>query len=143
MPLSIEHGDLIVAAQSQLDSAALNELTLSSRMRVVPVMAQGQEIQTRQNEAYGVAPEGGRLSDPSDVRFEGIDVIEGRPTIDGDALSSKDVEFHESVHSANGPLVLAAIQRALHTVEQDGTIDIRIDTKNGMRTTRVRVFRAD
>lgn len=144
VPLSIEHGDLIVAAQSQLDSAALNELTLSSRMRVVPVMAQGQEIQTAQNEAYGAAPEGGRLSDPSDVRFEGIEVIEGRLPIDDDALSSKEgLEFIESVHRANGPLVLDAIQHALHAVEQDGAIDIRIGTKHGMRTTRVRVIRGD
>ena len=139
VPLSIEHGDLIVATQSELDSAALNELTLSSRMRVVPVMAQGQEIQTRQNEAYGAAPDHKMLSDPSDVRFEGIEILEGQPPLDDVALSANEsVEFRENSQSANGAHVLEAIHRALRAVEHGGKIDVHVESKDRIRTTRIR-----
>ena len=144
VPLSIEHGDLIVATQSQLDSAAINELTLSSRMRIVPVMAQGQEIQTQQNEAYGAAPDDQMLSDPSDVRFEGVEVVEGRPSIDDVALSSDEgVNFRESAQGANGEHVLEAIHRGLRVVEHGGTIDVHVESKDGIRTTRIRVTRSN
>lgn len=144
VPLSIEHGDLIVAAQSQLDSAGLNELTLLSRMRVIPVMASGQEIRERQNEGYGEAVDDDMFSDPSDVRFEGVELIEARPPDDDDALSSnKGLAFNESAGDADDPHLLETIQRALRAAEHGGTIDIRVESKNGMRTTRVRLTRND
>ncbi len=144
VPLSIEHGDLIVAAQSQLDSAALNELMLSSRMRIVPVMAQGQEIQARQNEVYGDAPDAKKLSDPSDVHFQGIELSEGRPPIDDDALwSNEGVDFRESDPSANDPQVIETVHRALRAVEHGGTIEIQVQAKDGMRTTRIRLLAAN
>lgn len=141
VPLSIEHGDLIVAAQSQLDSAALNELTLSSRMRVVPVMAQGQEIRARQNEAYGEAIDDKLFSDPSNVHFEGVEIIEASSPIDEDALSSDEgVTFNESGEGSD-PHVLETVERALRGVERGGTIEIQVRTQNGMRITRIRSMR--
>lgn len=142
VPLSIEHGDLIVAAQSQLDSAALNELTLLSRMRVVPVMAQGQEILARQNEAYGDAVDDKIFADPSDVRFEGVEVIEAQIPQDDDALSSMEgVSISESAGGADDPRILATIRHALRTIENGGALDIRVEATAGQRTTRIRLKR--
>ena len=141
VPLSIEHGDLIVAAQSQLDSAALNELTLSSRMRVVPVMAQGQEIRARQNEAYGEASDDALFSDPSNVHFEGIEAIETRSPIDDEALSSDEGVTLSESGEGNDPHILETIHRALRGVEHGGRIDIQVRMKDGTRTTRIRSTR--
>ena len=146
VPLSIEHGDLIVAAQSQLDSAALNELTLSSRMRVVPVMAQGQEIRARQNEAYGEALDDKLFADPSDVRFEGVEEIDAGPPEDDDALTSDDgVSFDTNANGAERGVhdsrVLETVGRALRAVESGGTIAIRVEANGGLRTTRIRLTR--
>ena len=141
MPLSIEHGDLIVATQSELDSAALNELTLSSRMRVVPVMAQGQEIHACQIEAYGEAVDDQLFSDASDIHFESGDVIDAHSAIDDEPFSSTaGVTFDES-GEASGAHILEAIQRALDGVKTGGTIDIDVRITNGARTTRIRATR--
>lgn len=142
VPLSIEHGDLIIAAQSQLDSAALNELTLLSRMRVVPVMAQGQEILARQNEAYGEEVDHIIFADPSDVRFEGIEVIDAQTPHDDDALSSAEgVSFSDSAAGTHDPEVLATLRHALRMIENGGTIDVRVETTAQQRKTRIRLTR--
>lgn len=141
VPLSIEHGDLIVAAQSQLDSAALNELTLLSRMRVVPVMAQGQEILARQTEAYGDTVDD-KLFAPADVRFEGVEVIEAQTPHDDDALSSAEgVSISDRAAGAYDPEVLATVRHALRMIESGGTIDIRVETTARQRKTRIRLTR--
>ncbi len=131
VPLSIEHGDLIVASGSPLDSAAVNELTTRSRMRIVQVLAPGQEVEARRDEAYGDLADG----DGSSVHFEGMDVIEG------DADGGDGRVFRESSAGQNDPHLIEAIERALKAVERGGTLDIHIDTRNGERTTRIRLHR--
>ena len=141
VPLSIEQGDLIVAAESQLGSSAVNELTLLSRMRVVQVLAPGQEIQARRAEAYGDA--GHRvLTDASAIRFESSDVIEaGLPMDDEVVVSDDGMLFEQSVAGLSDPYLIGAIERALRAVESGGTLDIQVDTRNGQRSTRIRLSR--
>lgn len=141
VPLSIEHGDLIVAAESQLDPAALNELTLLSRMRVVQVLASGQEIKARRAEAYGEVT-GEKLSDASAIRFEGMEVIEGLSSDDDDPLSDDGQRFRETLDGQTDPHLIEAIERAIDAVEGGGTLDIRIESKNGQRTTHIRLQRS-
>jgi hypothetical protein len=138
VPLSIEHGDLIVASESQLDSAAVNELTLLSRMRVVQVLAPGQEIQTRRTEAYGEMTDDRLVSDASTIRFESMEVIDVTPPIDDDTTSSI---FREPRHGLNDPHLIEAIQLALKAVEDGGSLEIQIDAHGGERTTRIRYQR--
>lgn len=142
MPLSIEHGDLIIAAESQLDSAALNELTLSSRMRVVQVLAPGQEIRARRIEAYGEAPEEKYMSDSSAIRFESIENIEAGSPADDDFETTDGTEFHERLEGSHDPHLLEAIDRAIRAVDGGGTLDIHISSKDGERTTRIRYQRS-
>ena len=132
MPLSIEHGDLIVASESQLDASAVNELTLSSRMRVVQVMAPGQEIAARQLDAYG-AP-----SDDNEVRFEGIEVHDVGTTSIG---ANGDLRVRESLAGGEDPHLLRAIERALSAVESGGVLEIRIEARDGSRETTIRYSR--
>ena len=130
MPLSIEHGDLIVASESQLDASAVNELTLLSRMRVVQVMAPGQEIAARQLEAYGAA------SDDHEIRFEGMDVRESQaPSTNG------DLRVREPLDGADDPHLLQAIERALAAVETGGLLEIKIESRDGTRETTIRYSR--
>jgi len=69
-------------------------------------------------------------------------VIEARPPIDDDALSSYEgVAFNGSSGAADDPHILETIHRALRTVEHGGTIDIQVESKSGMRTTRIRLKR--
>lgn len=137
VPLSIEHGDLIVAAESQLDPAALNELTLLSRMRVVQVLASGQEIKARRAEAYGELT-GEKLSDASAIRFAGMEVIEVDAP-DDDPHSDEGQRFQESLEGQTDPHLIEAIERTLMAVESGGTLDIHVESKNGQRTTRIRL----
>ena len=145
VPLSIEHGDLIVAAESQLDSAAVNELTLLARMRVVQVLALGSEIEARRTEAYGEpTDEKNFLMDASAIRFEGLEVIEASPLIDDDEIGgdiTDGTEFTESLEGATDPHLLEAIDRALTAIEDGGILDIRIESDAGKRTTHIRVRR--
>lgn len=135
MPLSIEHGDLIVASESQLDAAAMNELTLSSRMRIVQVMAPGQEIAARQLEAYGEGFEDGH-----EVRFE---VVEGTHASEPSETPGDALRFREDTQGLGDPHLLAAIDRALSAVEKGGTLEIRVVSKNGTRETSIRYSRDD
>ncbi len=141
VPLSIEHGDLIVAAESQLDSAALNELTLSSRMRVVQVLAPGQEIAARRDEAYGETAEEILLADASTIRFESIDVVSANDAADVGTSSRDGMTFNEDLEGLADPHLLAAIERAIAAVEKGGTLDIHIESKHGTRTTQIRFMR--
>jgi len=138
VPLSIEHGDLIVASESQLDSAAINELTLSSRMRVVQVLAPGQEIQARRNEAYGEHADE-RLSDASSIRFEGMEVIDAG--VSGEGSGSDGAVFRESTGGMNDPHLIEAIERALKAVERGGNLEIHVESRGNERTTRIRLER--
>jgi len=133
MPLSIEHGDLIVASESQLDASAVNELTLSSRMRVVQVMAPGQEIAARQLEAYGEATE------DSEIRFEGVDVNDANSALRR-AAEPGDLHVREIV-GGEDPHLLKAIEKALAAVEHGGLLEIRIEARDGARETTIRYSR--
>jgi len=140
MPLSIEHGDLIVASESQLDSGAINELTLLSRMRVVQVLASGQEIAARRTEAYGDGDEYSILSDASTIRFESMDVIEGYGVYE-DAPALGGQTFRDKTAGQSDPHLIEAIERAIEAVASGGTLDIRIESRNGDRTTTIHLRR--
>ena len=141
VPLSIEHGDLIVAAESQLDSAAVNELTLLARMRVVQVLALPSEIEARRTEAYGEALDAKNfLLDASAIRFESLDLLAAE--VDDDGFGDDGTEFTESLEGASDPHLLEAIDRALRAVESGGVLDIRIESRQGQRTTRIRLERS-
>ena len=138
VPLSIEHGDLIVAAESQLDPAAINELTLLSRMRIVPVLASGQEIKARRVDAYG-EPADEEPADASTIRFEGMDV--GGTTARNAGGDDGDHRFTESLEGHTDPHLIEAIERAIVAVEQGGSLEIFIEAKQGIRTTQIRLRR--
>jgi hypothetical protein len=139
MPLSTENGDLIVASESQLDSAAVNELTLLSRMRIVQVLAPAQEIQDRRTEAYGAIIDDQLVSDASTLRFESMEVIDaGLPADD----AAEESVFRESMVGMNDPHLIEAIERALHAVDGGGSLDIHVESRGGERTTRIRFSRA-
>lgn len=140
VPLSVEHGDLIVAAESQLDSQAINELTLLSRMRVVQVLASVPEIGARRTEAYGEPPDEKLLSDASSIRFESIDATDVDSGSDDDGLGA-GLRFQESLAGATDPHLIEAITRALQAVESGGTLDVRIEARHGERTTHIRLSR--
>jgi hypothetical protein len=139
VPLSIEHGDLIVAAESQLDSAAINELTLLSRMRVVQVLAPGQEIKARRAEAYGETFDEQLLSDASAIRFEGMEVIDA--SLPFDDFDGNGSTFRESTTGLTDPHLIEAIERALHAVESGGSLEIHVESHGTDRTTRIRLQR--
>jgi hypothetical protein len=137
MPLSSENGDLIVASEHQLDSAAINELTLLSRMHVVQVLASGKEIEDRRAEAYGDSfnqP----LSDASAIRFESMEVIEGFGSYDP---QQNGETFREDTEGLSDPHLIEAIERALIAVESGGTLDIRVESRHGERITTIRLQR--
>ena len=138
VPLSIEHGDLIVAAESQLDTAAINELTLLSRMRVVQVLASAPEIEERRIDAYGEPPDQTSLSDASSIHFEGMEVIEGALPGDDGGADGDDARFTETLDGLTDPHLIEAIERAIDAVEAGGIVDIRIESKLGVRTTHIR-----
>jgi len=140
IPLSIEHGDLIVASESQLDSSAINELTLLSRMRVVQVLASGQEIKARRAEAYGEEGEYSMLSDAAAIRFESMEVIEGYGIAD-EASDHGGKSFRESTDGQSDPHLIEAIERAIDAVESGGTLDIHIESRGNERTTTIRLRR--
>ena len=138
VPLSVEHGDLIVAAENQLDTMAINELTLLSRMRVVQVLASGHEIRARRIEAYGEAPELAMTSDASTIHFEGMEVIEGDGTGDDEGANRDGARFTEALDGLTDPHLIEAIERAIDAIEGGGIVDIHIESKRGMRTTHIR-----
>ena len=139
MPLSSENGDLIVASEHHLDPAAINELTLLSRMHVVQVLAAGAEIEARRAEAYDEPSDEAMLSDASAIRFESMEVIEGF----GSYPAQGDSEtFREDTKSLSDPHLIEAIERALIAVESGGTLDIRVESRHGERTTTIRLQRA-
>ncbi len=133
VPLSIEHGDLIVASESQLDSSAVNELTMLSKMRIVQVLAPGHEIEARRDEAYG-DDEDSMLGEAASIHFEGIDLIE--PDLPDPSTAVADV-FRQPTAGLNDPHLIEAIDRALKAVEGGGTLEIRVETRGGERTTRI------
>ena len=143
MPLSIEHGDLIVAAGSLLDASAINELTLTSRMRVVQVIAQDEEIVEAQNEGYGDTDSVGFDLDAVDVRFEGVDVESpSSDDDDDDAMrSGGGLRLRESVDGLADPQLRSAIDRALAAVDQGGTLEIHVIQRGGVRETSIRLKR--
>ena len=140
VPLSIEHGDLIIAAESQLGPHAINELTLLSRMRVVQVLAPGQEIKARRLEAYGEQPDEEFFADASAIHFEGMEEIDARTSDEAPADGSR---FEESLEGLTDPHLLEAIEMALNAVERGGVLDIHVESRNGQRTTRIRFERGD
>ena len=138
VPLSIEHGDLIVASAHPLDSAAINELTLLAKMRVVPVLAPAHEIETRRSEAYGPGADDEAVSDPSMIRFEGMEVVDaGLPGDD----AQQEAVFRESTDGMTDPSLIEALERALEAVEQGGTVDVHIESRGSQRTTHIRYRR--
>jgi hypothetical protein len=140
LPLSVEHGDLIIASESQLDPAAINELTLLSRMRIVQVLASGQEIKARRVEAYGELLEEKLVSDASAIRFEGMEVIDAN--VPSDASGEGNL-FRESTDGLTDPHLIEAIERALLAVEAGGTLEIHVESRRGERTTRIKLQRHD
>ncbi len=142
MPLSVEHGDLIVATETELDTSAMNELTLLSRMRVMQVMASGAEIRAAQSAGYGEGTEEIFLADSSGVRFGSAETIDGFVPVDDDALTSAEgVELSEPVAGLSHTQLIAVIERALRAVETGGRLDIQSETIAGERTTRIRLTR--
>ena len=148
MPLAVENGELIVAVENPPDSATINELSLISRLRVAPVIALGDEIRARQREFYGMSDDDAAhdapLTDPSSLRFAGIEEIEVTEPIDDDALASDEgIEFVEPVDDGvTNPQVRRTLDRAFQAAQSGGTLEVRIETKDGMRTTGIRYRRA-
>ena len=135
VPLSIEHGDLIVAAEQRLDAPAVNELTLSTRMRIVQVLAAPAEIVERRREAYGDADD--------DLYADGLmfeEPVELSAVGEDDPFAD-DAHFQESLDGLTDPHLLEVVSRAIHAVESGGTVDIRIVARGGERTTQIRYRR--
>ena len=112
----------------------------ATRMRVVQVLASGQEIKARRAEAYGELT-GEKLSDASAIRFEGMEVIEARSADEDDLLSEDGQRFRETLDGQTDPHLIEALERAIEAVEDGGTLDIHIESKNGQRTTHIRLQR--
>ncbi len=138
MPLSIEHGDLIVAVADELDTAAMNELTLLARMRVVQVMASIDEIETRQDQAYGEAPQEIFLADSYGVRFDD----DAAPDASGAASTGEQV-VDEGAPDAPATRLADVIDAAVRTLETGWTLEVRSEEHAGRRTTHVRLTRGD
>ena len=142
MPLAVEDGGLIVASEQPPNSATLNELTLLSRLRVVPVIASGDEIRARQTEFYGVSLDDAPLSDPSALRFAGVEEIEVTEPVDDDALASTDgIEFVEALEDDFDLQLRRTLERALDAAQHGGVLDVRVESQAGTRTTRIRYRR--
>ena len=139
MPLAVEDGGLIVASEEPPDSATLNELTLLSRLRVVPVVASGDEIRARQTEFYGASQDDAPLSDPSALRFAGIEEIEVTEPVDDEALASVDgIEFIEAQEDDFDPQLRRTLERVLDAAQHGGALSVRVESLGGTRTTRIR-----
>lgn len=142
MPLAVEDGGLIVASEQPPDSATLNELTLLSRLRVVPVIASGDEIRARQAEFYGASLDDAPLSDPSALRFAGVEEIEVTEPVDDDALASADgIEFVEAQSDDFALQLRRTLERALDSARRGGALEVRVESLGGTRTTRIRYRR--
>jgi hypothetical protein len=145
LPLAVEDGALIVAMDGQPNPDTLSELGLVARMRVVPVIASGEEIRTKQREAYGSAlPEREMIADPSSIRF----ATTGTPGHDGPVTAGDSVQelFAQGstidlvdADSSHSDRVLAqVVNRLLSSALRGGELHIDVETSNGTRRTQIR-----
>jgi hypothetical protein len=104
------------------------------------VLAPGQEIEARRNEAYNKIADDQLVSDASSIRFEGMEVIEAGAPNDQSSGADRTV-FRESTDGMNDPHLIAAIERALKAVERGGTLEIHVESRGNERTTRIRLDR--
>ena len=140
--LAVEDGSLIIATESPLSTAAINELNLLVRMRIVPVMALSDEIHAVQEQSYGPAPMAGAIVDPAQIRFGEVDEeLSAAPVVDArvEALFAhgSTLELADAVELDSDRVLLHAIHRLLDAAQSGGTLDIHIETHAEERTTRI------
>jgi hypothetical protein len=140
--LAVEDGSLIIATESPLSTAAINELNLLVRMRIVPVMALSNEIHAIQEQSYGPAPMAGAIVDPAQIRFGEVDEeLSAAPVVDArvEALFAhgSTLELADVVELDSDRVLLHAIHRLLDAAQRGGTLDIHIETHGDERSTRI------
>jgi hypothetical protein len=149
VPLAVEDGALIVATPGQPDSQALSELGLIARMRVVPVIASGDEIRAKQTEFYGEAVETieGPIADPSSIQFAHSSVpgADAGPLAEAvEQLISRDkpLEMSETVPLESERVLLEVVGRMISGALTGGELHLRIESEGATRRTQIR-FRKD
>ncbi len=154
VPLCEAEGALIVAIGNPMDSAALEELRVITRMKILPVSASAIDIASSLGRHYGAAPNAGiaaplvvdrrktsrlapQAADPF-VRSEaGVQELISRLTAES---GNQDIAEQQAV-SSDSALVGLVNRIILDAVEQKAS-DIHIEANLGPKTTRVR-FRKD
>jgi len=144
VPLSIEDDSLILAAEGALNPDVIRELGKTARIRIVPIMAQGLEIRALQDQCYGQV-EDPEVFDPSAIRFESmadVEEIEAVPVSESslDGLfegNGSTLAFPGESSSPSERVLLQAIERLLSAAVKGGTLDIRIESSGGTRTTHI------
>lgn len=145
VPLAIEDGALIVATSVQPDPSAISELGLLVRMRVVPVIASGDQITAKQAEFYGGESPASPIDDPSTIRF-------ATPHSSGDDSSQsafeqlvnqdQAIELVEDVPLESERLLLDVVNRMIAGALSGGELHLRIESEGTTRRTQIR-FRKD
>jgi hypothetical protein len=134
VPLAVEDGALIFATPHQPENATTSELGLLARMRVVPVIAAGDEIIAKQHEAYG-APGTERIADPASIRFA---AGASTPVSDTAVIEHGELlDVTEEVGLESERTLLMIIQRIVSGAIRGGTLDIHIESEGTTRRTRI------
>lgn len=142
LPLAVEDGALIVAMDDQPNPDTLSELGLVARMRIVPVIASGEDIRSKQREYYGSAlAERELIADPSSIRFaSGAVAPQDSGTASVDALFSSGHELDLLEENATGSdrILVRVINRMLESALGGGELHIEIESVGGKRRTQIR-----
>lgn len=149
IPLAIEDGALIVAMPGQPDTATVSELQLLARMRVVPVIASGEQIRAKQEESYSAAElsAASRIADPSAIRFadSGATTAPAPAPVAGvEALleEGKTLDFSEEAAVGSERVLLEVIRRMVAGALGGGELHLRIESQGSLRRTQIK-FRKD
>ncbi len=141
VPLAIEDGALIVASEAPLAPAALNELNLLARKRIVPVIAPGDEVRAALTNSYGPPPPAANLINPDLIRFEAVEEINAAPVTDERIeklfAQGSTLEIAEAASLDSERMLLHAVDRLLKASIEGGSLEIHIETRGENRVTRI------
>jgi type II secretory ATPase GspE/PulE/Tfp pilus assembly ATPase PilB-like protein len=134
LPIATTDRTLVVALENPLDVDRLDELSVGSGMRVVPVIANPEELSTRIAVEYSADHS---LTVPASIEQE-IETLQLQP----EAATGADREFADKQVSESDTLLVRLVNKMIQDANKAGASDIHIEAYPEPQAVRVR-FRVD
>ena len=139
LPVAENDNALVVAVENPMDMAKLEGLRFVAGMKLVPVMASGEDIRAALQRAYGTPLASAEAPPPAPSRFADIGIGELTHRL---AAETADAELDDQQVAASDSALVQLVNKMIVDAIKQKASDIHIEANGGGKNMRVR-FRKD